>query len=99
MDIKALLPELKKQVNKLSEDLLARVTTEKEIKSSFVEVFEQIKKSERTSQAFEVWLEDYLDQVAVAWVLSCVFVRFLLIVIGDYCSCLLQMVPASPCNN
>jgi hypothetical protein len=77
MDIKALLPELKKQVNKLSEDLLARVTTEKEIKSSFVEVFEQIKKSERTAQAFEVWLEDYLDQVAVAWVLSCVFVRFL----------------------
>jgi hypothetical protein len=77
MDIKALLPELKKQVNKLSEDLLARVTTEKEIKCSFVEVFEQIKKSERTAQAFEVWLEDYLDQVAVAWVLSCVFVRFL----------------------
>ncbi len=77
MDIKALLPELKKQVNKISEDLLARVTTEKEIKCSFVEVFEQIKKSERTSQAFEVWLEDYLDQVAVAWVLSCVFVRFL----------------------
>jgi hypothetical protein len=77
MDIKTLLPELKKQVNKLSEDLLARVTTEKEIKSSFVEVFEQIKKSERTAQAFEVWLEDYLDQVAVAWVLSCVFVRFL----------------------
>ncbi|RLS84210.1 MAG: BREX-2 system adenine-specific DNA-methyltransferase PglX, partial [Planctomycetota bacterium] len=77
MDIKALLPELKKQVNKLSDDLLARVTTEKEIKSSFVEVFEQIKKSERTAQAFEVWLEDYLDQVAVAWVLSCVFVRFL----------------------
>ena len=28
-------------------------------------------------QAFEVWREDYLDQVAVAWVLACVFVRFM----------------------
>jgi hypothetical protein len=28
-------------------------------------------------EAFEVWREDYLDQVAVAWVLACVFVRFM----------------------
>ena len=31
----------------------------------------------RTANAFEVWREEYLTQVAVAWVLGCVFVRFL----------------------
>ena len=31
----------------------------------------------RTAQAFEEWRDDYLEQVAVAWVLACVFVRYL----------------------
>ncbi len=31
---------------------------------------------ERTGGTFETWLEDVLDQAAVAWVLGCVFVRF-----------------------
>ena len=35
------------------------------------------RKAGGTAQAFEVWREDYLDQVAVAWVLACVFVRFM----------------------
>ena len=35
------------------------------------------RKGGRTAQAFEVWRDDYLDQVAVAWVLACVFVRFM----------------------
>ena len=30
-----------------------------------------------SAQAFEEWRDDYLDQVAVAWVLACVFVRFM----------------------
>ena len=31
----------------------------------------------RTAQAFEDWRDDYLEQVAVAWVLACVFVRYM----------------------
>ena len=31
----------------------------------------------RTAQAYEDWRDDYLEQVAVAWVLACVFVRFM----------------------
>jgi hypothetical protein len=32
--------------------------------------------AQRTAAGFETWLDDQLDQAAVAWVLGCVFVRF-----------------------
>jgi hypothetical protein len=75
--IKILLPELKKLVIELAEDLLARSMENTEIDAGLREAFAKIEKGGRTAQAFEVWREDYLDQVAVAWVLACVFVRFM----------------------
>src|SRR5207245_9243485 len=33
--------------------------------------------AERTAQSYEDWRSDYITQIAVAWVLSCVFARFL----------------------
>ena len=77
VDIKTLLPELRKLVGELTEDLLARCTSDATINAGLKEAFEQIEKGGRTAQAYEVWREDYLDQVAVAWVLACVFVRFM----------------------
>ena len=77
LDIKQLLPELKKLVTFLAEDLLKRVNGDTKINDGLKEAFKQIEKGGRTAQAYEVWLEDYLDQVAVAWVLACVFVRFM----------------------
>jgi len=82
MDIKNLLPELKRLVTDLSEDLLARSTAKNDpysakVDSGLREAYAQIEKGGRTADAFEVWREDYLDQVAVAWVLACVFVRFM----------------------
>ena len=41
------------------------------------DAFAPVEKGGRTAQAYEVWRDDYLEQVAVAWVLACVFVRFL----------------------
>lgn len=80
--IKSLLPELKKLVTDLSADLLARSTAKDdpysiEVDAGLREAYAQIEKGGRTADAFEVWREDYLDQVAVAWVLGCVFVRFM----------------------
>ncbi len=77
MNIKTLLPELRKLVAELAEDLLARSTSDATIDSGLRDAFHQIERGGRTAQAFEVWREDYLDQVAVAWVLACVFVRFM----------------------
>lgn len=77
VQIKTLLPELRNLVGELAEDLLARSTSDATINAGLKEAFQQIEKGGRTAQAFEVWREDYLDQVAVAWVLACVFVRFM----------------------
>src|SRR5271166_6529768 len=77
MDIKPLLPDLKKLVVELADDLLARSTENAEIDTGLREAYSRIEKGGRTAQAFEVWREDYLDQVAVAWVLAGVFVRFM----------------------
>src|SRR5262249_29983119 len=77
MNIKTLLPDLKNLVTELDEDLLARAQQDDKIDAGLREAFHQVEKGGRTAQAFEVWRDDYLDQVAVAWVLSCVFVRFM----------------------
>lgn len=77
LDIKTLLPELKKLVTDLSEDLLARSTENPKVDAGLREAYTQIEKGGRTADPFEVWRDDYLDQVAVAWVLGCVFVRFM----------------------
>jgi hypothetical protein len=77
VNIKTLLPDLKKLVQQLDEDLLVRAAANAEIDAGLREAFSQIVKGGRTAQAFEVWREDYLDQVGVAWVLACVFVRFM----------------------
>jgi hypothetical protein len=77
VDIKTLLPELRTLVTDLAEDLLARSTADDKVDAGLRKAFAQIEKGGRTAQAFEVWRDDYLDQVAVAWVLACVFVRFM----------------------
>src|SRR4051812_5207857 len=77
VDIESLLPELRDLVGELAEDLLARSTETADIDAGLRKAFQQIEKGGRTAQAFEVWRTDYLDQVAVAWVLACVFVRFM----------------------
>ena len=39
--------------------------------------YDAAKEAERTAENFEDWKAGYITQVAVAWVLSCVFARFL----------------------
>jgi hypothetical protein len=77
VNIKTLLTDLKDLLAELDDDLLARAQQDDKIDAGLREAFEQVEKGGRTAQAFEVWREDYLDQVAVAWVLACVFVRFM----------------------
>src|SRR6202453_5409071 len=77
VNIKTLLPELRALVTELGGDLLVRSTSDAKIDAGLRDAVHQIERGGRTAQAFEVWREDYLDQVAVAWVLACVFVRFM----------------------
>jgi len=39
--------------------------------------YESAKKAGRTAQTLKSWVDDFVTQVAAAWVLSCVFVRYL----------------------
>lgn len=77
VNIKTLLPELKALVKNLAEDLLVRVTADTEVNTGLQRVYQKIKECGRIAQGYEEWREEYLDQVAVAWVLACVFVRFM----------------------
>ncbi|GAA3240160.1 BREX-2 system adenine-specific DNA-methyltransferase PglX [Streptomyces lavendulae] len=71
-----LLKDLQKQVGLLVEDLRERAGMA-EFDGPLTAEYERAVESERTSpQHYESWLEDRLVQIAAAWVLACVFVRF-----------------------
>jgi hypothetical protein len=77
IDSKLLLIDLRKLLKTLERDLRERCENEKEINAPVRTEYEAAKKAGRTVAPFETWREEYLTQVAVAWILACVFVRFL----------------------
>jgi Domain of unknown function (DUF7008)/Eco57I restriction-modification methylase len=74
---KQLLSDLQRLLKKLEDDLRLRCTTNKEIDSKVRAEYTKAKSGGRTSSAYEVWRDEFITQVAVAWILGCVFVRFL----------------------
>jgi hypothetical protein len=77
IDTKELVPQLQKQVEVLTEDLIAQAKAVAATTAFLREHYKKAIEAGRLSQSFEEWSEDYLEQVAVSWVLACVFVRFL----------------------
>jgi hypothetical protein len=76
IDRKALLVDLKKQVTSLEKDLLQQVRALPEIHSRHRAEYDQARKLGRTATTWNSWLDERITQVAVAWVLGTVFVRF-----------------------
>ncbi len=70
------LKALQGQVKHLVEDLRQQVPADEALLSSLKAEYAGAKDAHRVGASFESWLEDVLDQAAVAWVLGCVFVRF-----------------------
>jgi hypothetical protein len=70
------LKELQGQVRYLVDDLRGQVAGNPELRAELRQEHLEAQRAERTAGTFESWLEDVLDQAAVAWVLGCVFVRF-----------------------
>ncbi|MFI6824076.1 BREX-2 system adenine-specific DNA-methyltransferase PglX [Micromonospora sp. NPDC050187] len=70
------LKALQGQVTALTDDLRGQVYRDSELESSLEKEHGAATEAKRTAGTFETWLEDILDQAAVAWVLGCVFVRF-----------------------
>lgn len=75
----SLLTDLKKLLQRLEADLLQRSesTGVPEVGATLRAEYERAKSAERTAQNYEDWRTDAITQAAAAWVLSCVFVRFL----------------------
>ncbi|AVH55965.1 MULTISPECIES: BREX-2 system adenine-specific DNA-methyltransferase PglX [Streptomyces] len=76
IDRKALLEDLKKQVKAVETDLGKQVKAVAEVGSRLKGEYEKARKLGRTAATWNSWLDERVTQVAVAWVLGTVFVRF-----------------------
>ncbi|MEU8351935.1 BREX-2 system adenine-specific DNA-methyltransferase PglX [Streptomyces sp. NPDC048845] len=76
LDRDLLLKELQKQVEELRRDLLRRAETEEGYDASLRAEYDLALESQRTAAMYETWLGERVVQIASAWVLACVFVRF-----------------------
>lgn len=77
IDRKALLADLQKLARRLEDDLRGRAAADAATDARLRAEWASAKKDSRTGETYEAWLDDRISQAAVAWVLACVFVRFL----------------------
>ncbi|KUL56754.1 DNA methylase [Streptomyces violaceusniger] len=76
LDHDALLKDLQKQVAALETDLRERAHGDSEQAAALKAEYERAVDAGRTEVREEPWLEERVVQIAAAWVLACVFVRF-----------------------
>ena len=72
----ALTTDLQRQVLLLEDDLRGRLDSEVETSARWKQEHHAAVARERTAASWEAWRDDRVTQVAVAWVLASVFVRF-----------------------
>jgi hypothetical protein len=77
IDRQRLLDHLKPLLRLMETDLRARCDEVAQINANLTKEYEQARAANRAGATFEEWRADLITQVAVAWVLSSVFVRFL----------------------
>ncbi|MFI2073271.1 BREX-2 system adenine-specific DNA-methyltransferase PglX [Streptomyces triculaminicus] len=76
IDRKSLLADLQKQVKAAETDLEQQVKAVPEVGRRLRGEYDQARKLGRTAATWNAWLGERITQVAVAWVLGTVFVRF-----------------------
>ncbi|WP_328772059.1 BREX-2 system adenine-specific DNA-methyltransferase PglX [Streptomyces sp. NBC_00286] len=76
IDRKALLDDLKQQVKAVEADLGRQVKALPDVGARLKAEYDQARKLGRTAAMWNAWLDERVTQVAVAWVLGTVFVRF-----------------------
>jgi hypothetical protein len=77
IDRTALLEALKPVLLNLEKDLRVRSDAEPTIKVKLTAQYEAARAIRRTAEAYSVWRDELVTQIAVAWVLGTVFIRFL----------------------
>ncbi|MFI6054647.1 BREX-2 system adenine-specific DNA-methyltransferase PglX [Streptomyces violascens] len=76
IDRKSLLADLQKQVKAAETDLEQQVKAVPEVGTRLRGEYDQARKLGRTAATWNAWLGERITQVAVAWVLGSVFIRF-----------------------
>jgi hypothetical protein len=77
IDRTALLRDLQREVKAFEGDLRKRALADQATDAHVRREHDAARAAGRTADPFELWREDQITQSAVAWVLACVFVRFL----------------------
>ena len=77
IDTARLLADLTRLRADLEDDLRGRCADDPELDAFLQGEHRRATTRERTAETYESWREEHLTQVAVAWILGCVFVRFL----------------------
>lgn len=72
----ALTTDLKAQVKLLADDLRQRLEDNSALLADWKRTHHEAQTKERTAMSWVEWREDRIDQAAVAWVLTTVFIRF-----------------------
>ena len=75
IDSKLLLDTLKGQLSELLADLHSQVDSVPELGEPLRSEYQRAFDAERTGWTFTQWADDRLTQVAVGWLLGCVFAR------------------------
>ena len=76
IDRSALLGDLRRQLKRLEQDLAERADAVPEMAAALEVQHRNAREAGRTADSFGVWRAGALTQAAVAWLLGCVFVRF-----------------------
>ena len=77
IDAGHLLADLARLRADLEDDLRELCAEDPELDAFLQREHRRAIRRERTAETYHAWREEYLTQVAVAWILGCVFVRFL----------------------
>lgn len=77
IDPKELLSDLQRLLPKMEEDILDYSESHPDLAEHLKSQYEQARGAGRTAEHFVAWREAQITQAAVAWLLTCVFVRFL----------------------
>ncbi len=77
IDRQQLLKDLQRLLPKIERDILSYSESKPELHSHLKQEYAKAKEAHRTAEHFVAWREAQITQAAVAWILTCVFVRFL----------------------
>jgi len=77
IDRQQLLKDLQRLLPKIEQDILTYTESKPDLNDHLKQEYAKAKEANRTAEHFVAWREAQITQAAVAWLLTCVFVRFL----------------------